>query len=93
MRKTLVALCLLLAAPAMRAADTMVPTIDQLIELKRPGAVAISPDGAKVAYTVTETNWDDNAYETEIFLADAKGGAPHSADAREEVEQRARVVA
>lgn len=76
MRKTLVALCLLLAAPAMRAADTLVPTIDQLIELKRPGAVAISPDGAKVAFTVTETNWEDNAYETEIFLADAKGGAP-----------------
>ncbi len=76
MRKTLIALCLLLAAPAMRAADTKVPTIDQLIELKRPGAVAISPDGARVAYTVTETNWDDNAYETEIFLAEAKGGAP-----------------
>ena len=60
----------------MRAADTHVPTIDQLIELKRPGAVAMSPDGTKVAYTVTETNWDENAYETEIFLADAVSGSP-----------------
>jgi dipeptidyl aminopeptidase/acylaminoacyl peptidase len=76
MRKTLVACLLLVAAPAMRAADTKVPTIDQLIALERPGGVAISPDGAKVAYTVTETNWEDNAYETEIFLADARGGAP-----------------
>jgi dipeptidyl aminopeptidase/acylaminoacyl peptidase len=25
---------------------------------------------------VRETNWDDNAYETEIWLADAAGGAP-----------------
>jgi dipeptidyl aminopeptidase/acylaminoacyl peptidase len=75
MRKTLLAIALIVASPAMRAADTKVPTYDQVIELKRPGAVAISPDGARVAYTVTETNWDDNAYETEIFLADVKGGA------------------
>jgi dipeptidyl aminopeptidase/acylaminoacyl peptidase len=76
MRKTALALILLLSTPAMRAAGTHVPTIDQLIELKRPGAVALSPDGATVAYTVTETNWDDNAYETEIFLANTKGGTP-----------------
>ena len=76
MRKTLLIAALLLAAPPMRAADTRVPTIDQIIELERPGAVALSPDGTKVAYTVTETNWEDNAYETEIFLADARGGEP-----------------
>src|SRR5262245_46041129 len=76
MRKTIVALALILAPAAPRAADTRVPTIDQLIELKRPGAVALSPDGKRVAFTVTETNWEDNAYETEIFLADAAGGSP-----------------
>ena len=76
MRNTALALCLLLSAPAMRAADTRVPTIDQLVELKRPGSVALSPDGTKVAYTVTETNWDENAYETEIYLAEAQSGSP-----------------
>lgn len=76
MRKTLLVLTLLLSAPAMRAADTRVPTIDQLIELKRPGGVAMSPDATRVAYTVTETNWEDNAYETEIFLADLRSGSP-----------------
>ena len=76
MRKTLIALALVAASPVMRAADTRVPTIDQLIELKRPGAVALSPDGKRVAFTVTETNWDENAYETEIFLADTAGGSP-----------------
>ena len=45
MRKTLIALALVAASPVMRAADTRVPTIDQLIEMKRPGAVALSPDG------------------------------------------------
>ncbi len=28
-----------------------------------------------MAYTVRETNWDDNIYETEIWLADAQSGA------------------
>jgi dipeptidyl aminopeptidase/acylaminoacyl peptidase len=47
-----------------------VPTIDQLVSLRRVGSPVISPDGRRVAYTVRETNWDENAYETEIWLAD-----------------------
>ena len=47
------------------------PTVDQILSLKRAGSPEISPDGRWVAYTVRETNWDDNAYETEIWLADA----------------------
>ena len=58
------------------AQDLKVPTYEQIIDLKRPGGTAISPDGTMVAFTVTETNWDDNAYETEIFLAGANGGEP-----------------
>ena len=52
------------------------PTVDQLLSLKRAGSPAISPDGRWVAYTVRETNWDDNAYDTQIWLADTRGGAP-----------------
>ena len=51
------------------------PTIDELISLKRAASPAISPDGRIVAYTVRETNWDDNSYHTEIWLADAASGA------------------
>lgn len=73
-RMTLVLVAL--AATVTPAAQTTVPTIDQIIELKRAGAVAMSPDGTRVAYTVTEANWDENAYETEIFLARTDGGTP-----------------
>ncbi len=52
------------------------PAIDDLISLKRAGSPAISPDGKWVAYTVRETNWDDNRYETEVWLADVASGAP-----------------
>ncbi len=69
-----------LTEPAARAQQTPpageTPTIDQLISLKRAGSAAISPNGQWVAYTVRDTNWDENAYHTEIWLADARSGEP-----------------
>jgi dipeptidyl aminopeptidase/acylaminoacyl peptidase len=52
------------------SAQTAAPSIDDLLNLKRVGSPAISPDGQSVAYTLRETNWDDNEYETEIWLND-----------------------
>jgi dipeptidyl aminopeptidase/acylaminoacyl peptidase len=75
MKKLLVTLALALAFMPSYGARARVPTIDQLIALERPGAVALSPDGRRVAYTVTQTNWDENSYETEIFLVES-GGEP-----------------
>jgi dipeptidyl aminopeptidase/acylaminoacyl peptidase len=53
------------AAPAKR-----VPTIEDLMNLKGVGSPRISPDGTRVAYTVTETDFDQDAYVTQIWLAD-----------------------
>jgi Tol biopolymer transport system component len=53
------------------------PSIDDLISLKRAGSPVISPDGRQVAYTIRETNWDDDRYETEIWIADVATGASH----------------
>ena len=62
------------APPQAVAAPQPAPTIDQLVELKRVASVALSPDGTLVAYVVREANWDENAFETEIWLADSAGG-------------------
>ena len=51
------------------------PTVDQILSLKRAGSPEISPDGRWVAYTVRETNWDDNSYDQQIWLADVRTGA------------------
>ena len=51
------------------------PTIDDLISLKRAGSPVISPDGHFVAYTVRQTNWDDDRYDTQIWLANVQTGA------------------
>ena len=63
------------SAPAGPPAAATTPTIDDLISLKRAGSPVISPDGRFVAYTVRETNWDDDRYETEIWVADVASGA------------------
>src|SRR5262245_44097712 len=64
------------AAQEPGAAKTA-PTVDQILSLKRAGAPEISPDGRYVAYTVRDTNWDDNAYETELWIADTSSGATY----------------
>ena len=53
------------------------PTIDELLSLERVASPALSPDGGWVAYTVRETNWDENAYETEIWVAATASGESH----------------
>ena len=60
--------------PAM-ALPKVAPTVDQVLSLKRAGSPEISPDGRWVAYSVRETNWDDNTYDTQIWLADATTGS------------------
>jgi len=75
---TAIAIVITLAAAAIAAAQPAPapagPTVDQLIALKRAGSPVISPDGKLVAYTVREVNWDENSYETEIWIADVAAG-------------------
>jgi dipeptidyl aminopeptidase/acylaminoacyl peptidase len=80
-RARLVEILLLLLIPAaaltaqQRGTSPTAPAVDDLISLKRVGAPSISPDGKSVAYTVRETNWENNSYETEVWLAEAATGA------------------
>ena len=46
-----------------------VPTFEEQISLRSVGAVQLSPDGKTVAFTVQSTDWNDNRYDTEIWLA------------------------
>ena len=61
-------------APKPLALPKVAPTIDQILSLERADSPEISPDGRWVAYTVRHTNWEDNAYDTQIWLADARDG-------------------
>jgi dipeptidyl aminopeptidase/acylaminoacyl peptidase len=76
MRRSIISLSILFGVLSVGpvAQGQIAPTIDQLISLQRAGTPAISPNGEWVAYTVRTTDWDDNSYHTEIWLADVKSG-------------------
>jgi len=62
----LLILGLLLAAPL--SAQVPGPSFRDMIDLKTASAPAISPDGRSVAYVVRTTDWQDNRFDTEIWL-------------------------
>ncbi len=63
-------------APAILAAAASVPTIDQNLNLHSASAPQISPDGKHVTYEVSKTNWEENAFETEVWVTAVS--APHN---------------
>ena len=50
------------------------PTIEQSISMKSVSNPQLSPDGKWAAYVQTKTNWEENAYETEIWVANSSTG-------------------
>ena len=56
------------------AQPSRVPTIDDLLNVKSAGGVQISPDGNRVAYIVSETDWKQDAYVDHIWIAEVKSG-------------------
>src|SRR5262245_62142098 len=65
-----------LTCPVARGADPerRVPTIDDLLALKSLGGARISPDGKWVAYGVTHTDFKQDAFVTQLWLADTAIG-------------------
>ena len=61
-------------ATASASAQTRVPTLDDLLTLKSVGGTQISPDGKLVAYTVGWGDFKQDAFVTQIWLADATTG-------------------
>ena len=56
------------------AAAAQTPTIDQSLGMQSVGNARISPDGRYVAYTVTQTNWEENEFAQQIWIAVVASG-------------------
>lgn len=54
--------------------ENHVPTIDELIGLKTIGSVQISPDGQRVVYSITQTDFEKDQYITQLWMVDVKTG-------------------
>jgi len=50
------------------------PTIDQSLEMKSASNPRISPDGRRVVYEVVSTNWEDNSFDRNLWLAEVASG-------------------
>ena len=75
MKKTLSALMMILVFSCFGVAGpSQTPTVEQSLNLKSVSNPRISPDGRYVAYQVQKTNWEENAFETEIWIARADSG-------------------
>jgi dipeptidyl aminopeptidase/acylaminoacyl peptidase len=65
-------LCLLafaVSAPlAAQQPEIPGPAFEDIMSLKDIGGLAIAPDGNAIVYTVSSTDWEDNRYDTELWL-------------------------
>jgi dipeptidyl aminopeptidase/acylaminoacyl peptidase len=57
-----------------QASPVKVPTVDDLLNLKTLGGPQVSPDGAWVTYTVTSTDWKQDAFVTQVWLVHVASG-------------------
>src|SRR5260370_18392436 len=65
-------------AKAASAAVSTTPTIDQSLEWKNAFNPKISPDGKRVVYELQKTNWEDNAFERNLWIVDIAAGESHA---------------
>ena len=73
-KRLFILLTFLFSLSLMAQAQRRVPTVDDLINVKTAGGAQISPDGKFVAYTVGETDWKQDAFITQLWLADVATG-------------------
>src|SRR4029453_12672794 len=73
MRPRWLAVALVLAVPPA-VSIAAPPTFEQSLSLMSGRAPRISPDGRAVVYERQETDWKENAYVTQLFLADVASG-------------------
>ncbi len=68
---------LVLSAGAQETASST-PTIDQSLGWKAALNPKISPDGRRVVYEMQKTNWEENAFERNLWIADIPAGESHA---------------
>src|SRR6266478_4300212 len=66
------------AQETVKVAASTTPTIDQSLEWKAAFNPKMSPDGKRVVYEVQQANWEDNAFDRNLWIADIAAGESHA---------------
>ena len=67
-------LCSVALVAALHLVQT--PTLEQSLDFKSAGSPRLSPDGTRVAYTISEADWKENEYRTQIWIASVSKAEP-----------------
>jgi len=67
-------LCLAIATGSATDSAPHVPTIDDLLNVKSVGGASISPDGKWVAYTISNSDFKQDVFVTQIWLVETNTG-------------------
>jgi dipeptidyl aminopeptidase/acylaminoacyl peptidase len=65
-------------AKTAKAAASTTPTIDQSLEWKSAFNPKMSPNGKRVVYEVQKANWEENAFDRNLCIADIASGESHA---------------
>jgi dipeptidyl aminopeptidase/acylaminoacyl peptidase len=77
MARSNVVLALMLVSAPVLAADVKKPfTIDDLWTIERVSAPAVSPDGTRVAFSVSVPNAEKNTSDSDVWIVPSDGSAP-----------------
>ena len=68
---SLTVITLLLFQPLLAQQKTT-PTFEEVISLQSAGSPHISPDGQHIVYEVRSTDWENNRFDTELWLSRAR---------------------
>ena len=60
-----------------KATASKTPTIDQSLEWKAAFNPKMSPDGKRVVYEVQQANWEENAFERNLWIVEVATGEAH----------------
>jgi len=66
------------AAKTSPAPASATPTIDQSLEWKSAYSPKISPDGKRFVYELQTTNWEENAFDRNVWIGDVATGESHA---------------
>jgi len=69
MPKLLIFISMLAVVARLQAQKGSSTSFEQVIALRSVSSPMLSPDGKQIAFTVNSTDWKDNSYDTEIWLA------------------------
>jgi dipeptidyl aminopeptidase/acylaminoacyl peptidase len=64
----------LFAVPLAAQSGARVPVIDSLLSLKSVSSPTLAPDGQRVAYLITTTDWQQDAFVSQLWVQDVRTG-------------------